>query len=423
MIPKTRKSPAGKRKLWKSAIALFQAILLSFTLSTFAFAAETTETVEDEQSATNLEENYIFEPIGAKKMLLKAGEEFVDPGAVLLDENRNLLYMFFVYSDEVTILDTEGKRHPELESYCTVSGKVATETEGEYLRKITYKDKTAERLITVLENPEEGLYKPEGDVELFFTLKPKGDSEHMIKSGTQFKDPGVEVYDQFWIRHPELEKEVKTIGTVDTKQVKYYLWQYDLKGETINCIIRVVGQKGALALRLIDKKEVSTIAGQTFEIKGAMVYTQGGIRRSDLDKEIVVRGTVNTLKPGDYILIFDLDGVTITQLVHVTKPTTNSGSNGTSSTWNDRNDSSEGKPDNPSPGPSTDPNPGPDTDPNPGPGTDPNPGPGTEEPEDPPPAGEEEPGFGGEGSERPVEPPQTEDPPPAGEEEPGFGGN
>lgn len=401
-----------ERKIGVSTFVVIQSIMLvlvlliAFALSSVAHAADITAT-ESEEPKENPEENYIFELIGEKKMLLEAGKEFVDPGAVLLDENRNLLYMLFVYSDEVTILDAEGARHPELETYASVSGKVATETEGEYLRKITYKDRSVERLITVLEKPKEGLYKPEGDVELFYTLKLKGASESIVKSGTQFKDPGVEVYDQFWIRHPELEKEVKTVGKVDTKQVKYYLWQYDLNGESINSIVRVVGQKEALALRLVGKKEVTITAGQTFKIEGAKVFTKGGLRRQDLDKEIVIRGTVNTLKPGDYILIFDLDGVTITQLVHVVKPddkgnTKNTNSNGTST--NNGTDSREENNSGTNPGGNPGTNPGGNSGTNPG---------GDITQPDAPPAGENDNKDVGEGTGGTI----IGDAPPAGEDD------
>lgn len=410
MKPRRGQSPVRKRRILTSTFALVQSVVLilslmaTFAMSSVAHAADVTSITKEEQPEADTEENRTLELIGAKKMLLKVGEEFVDPGAVLLDENGNLQYMLFVYSDEVTVLDVEGQRHPELEVYCSVYGKVATETEGEYLRKIMYKNKSAERLVTVMENPEEGLYKPEGDVELFYSLKLKGDSESIVKYGTQFEDPGVEVYDQFWIRHEELEKDVKAIGEINTKQVKYYLWRYDLNGETINRIFRVVRQKEPLALRLINASKITILAGETFEDEGAMVYTKGGIRRKDLDDQIVMRGTVNTLKPGEYILIYDLDGVTVTQtvLVEVKSKTTTTNTN---DTYNpDFNDNSQGI---------YTPNDGPGYNPTiPAPPTPPTP----EEPDDPPPPGEEDTNFGG-GSDT------GEDPPPSGEEKDGFGGN
>lgn len=354
-----------KRNQFLSAM---MAIIFVFALTGTAFAFEPTKITgtsaamqqteectevspetsgEEEVPEIDPEANWTLQVIGEQVARIRKGQTYNDPGVVLLDEEGNVQYICLPDKVGVTVLDQMGNRHRDLEADFLMIGTIANQYEGGYALVYSFRGKITFREVQVskdLKELPEGKNAPAESLE--YSLKLRGNYELTVKKGEELKGDGVQVYDQFWREHKNLEKDV-TKTTLDMEKLGYQVLQYELNGRPIIQLVRVVEQSTRLILKFSDKNvsqnKMRVTVGSEVTLPTVKVLNIYGKEQQGLEESVVVRGNFDENKEGTYTLVYDLDGFQVTLTVNVDKAyRTTSSSSGSSYSSSSSSSSSGG---------------------------------------------------------------------------------
>lgn len=216
--------------------------------------------------------------VGASVISLIQGDDYVEYGAVALDDNDG---------------DLTGK--------IAISGSVNTNLLGEYVITYTVEDARgnraqATRQITVGELPPD-IKAP------FITLL--GNSPILMAQGTAYREPGIELIDD---RDGDISHAIVVSGTVNTQVPGRYTLSYqgqDSAGNVSPIVTRIVD--------VIDvTKPVLTLIGPSVQsMLLGDIYTEQGATANDntdgnIDGDVQITGTVDTSKLGTYLLTYSV---------------------------------------------------------------------------------------------------------------------
>ncbi|MCI8620721.1 MAG: DUF5011 domain-containing protein [Clostridia bacterium] len=183
-----------------------------------------------------------IELVETKERWVKRGEEFEDKGALLLDEDENILYSWKLEDNKVVIRNEEGEICEEFEGEFSITGKVDTSKVGRYALTYKFAGKTVVQIIHVVNDLEKADGEPKdcenAKQELELILALLGKKEMEVEFGTDYKEPGYRVADNTGKTYKSLEASVQVKGKVNTKStgknvIEYSIYENSLKRTVI----------------------------------------------------------------------------------------------------------------------------------------------------------------------------------------------
>ncbi|WP_169382715.1 DUF5011 domain-containing protein [Caldibacillus debilis] len=218
---------------------------------------------------------------GDNPLYLNVGDEFVDPGATATD-------------------DVDG----DLTEQIVVTGSVDTSKPGEYILTYTVSDSagneaTETRTVIVREAQEPDTTPP--------VITLKGDNPLYLNVGDEFVDPGATATDDV---DGDLTEQIVVTGSVDTSKPGEYTLTYTVSDSAGNeatatrtVIVREAQEPDTTppVITLKGDNPLYLNVGDEFVDPGATATDDVD---GDLTEQIVVTGSVDTSKPGEYILTY-----------------------------------------------------------------------------------------------------------------------
>jgi len=218
---------------------------------------------------------------GDNPLYLNVGDEFVDPGATATD-------------------DVDG----DLTEQIVVTGSVDTSKPGEYTLTYTVSDSagneaTETRTVIVREVQEPDTTPP--------VITLNGDNPLYLNVGDEFVDPGATATDDV---DGDLTEQIVVTGSVDTSKPGEYTLTYTVSDSAGNeatatrtVIVREAQEPDTTppVITLKGDNPLYLNVGDEFVDPGATATDDVD---GDLTEQIVVTGSVDTSKPGEYILTY-----------------------------------------------------------------------------------------------------------------------
>ncbi|RUS43831.1 immunoglobulin-like domain-containing protein [Cohnella sp. AR92] len=212
---------------------------------------------------------------GSNPMNIPQGGTYIEPGATATDA-------------------IDG---PIPASSIVISGVVDTAVLGHYPIEYTVTDRAGN-----IATETRTVHVYDGDAP---AIQLNGSSPMTVEGNGLFTDPGATAYD---LQDGDLSSSIVVTGTVDTTTLDTYVLTYDVSdaaGNAAQSVMRTVYVKDTQppALKLLGKSEIRVTVGEAFADPGAEATDA---YYGDLTGLIVVTGTVDTSKAGNYTLRYNV---------------------------------------------------------------------------------------------------------------------
>jgi hypothetical protein len=222
-----------------------------------------------------------------------------------------------VYSDQGAAATDVGDG--DLSEAIKVSGEVDSNKPGSYELRFDVKDSAGNEAVTVTRA-----------VVVVDTTSPVitlvGEAIVTVEVGSDYEDPGATAKDSI---DGDLTSQIKVTGKVDVQKVGEYQLKYnveDASGNAAKELVRnvLVGDTGRPVISLNGDPEITIEAGDVYNDQSAVATDVGD---GDLSGAVQVTGEVDSNKPGNYELKYDVkdsagnEAVTVTRTVIVVDTT------------------------------------------------------------------------------------------------------